>query len=94
VGGAYRIEMRHSSGSVATVSGIYREILRPERLSFTWNTSGGPATVADTLVTLEFFEVGDKTQITLTHQDFYSEEVRKQHEQGWIVGLDHMAAML
>lgn len=94
VGGSYRIEMRHSSGNVGIVSGIYREILPPERLSFTWNASGGSAPVTDTLVTLEFFEVDGKTQVTLTHQNFYSEEVRKRHEQGWNVGLDHMATML
>ena len=52
VGGAYRLEMHHSGGNVHTVVGTYREIIPPEKLSFTWQWEGSPA--PDTLVTIDF----------------------------------------
>lgn len=83
VGGAYRIELRSADGHVHVATGVYREIRRPERLSFTWTATGGPEPVEDTLVTLDFFEVDGKTQVTLTHQNFTSQLMRDRHEQGW-----------
>ncbi|MGB7189708.1 MAG: SRPBCC domain-containing protein [Acidobacteriaceae bacterium] len=86
VGGAYRIEMRNADGRVYISTGVYREVQPPARLVFTWNSVGGAEPVEDTLVTVEFFEAGDageKTQITLTHQNFGSAEMRNQHGKGW-----------
>lgn len=94
VGGAYRIEMRMSSGQVYVASGVYREIRRPEKLSFTWNATGGPEMVEDTLVTLEFFEADGKTQVTLTHQNFTSQLMRDRHEQGWKGCMENLQSFL
>jgi uncharacterized protein YndB with AHSA1/START domain len=94
VGGAYRIEMRRPDGQVFSAHGVYREILPPERLVFTWIGCGGPEPVEDTLVTLEFFEAGDKTQVTLTHQNFTSLEMRNRHEQGWRGSFDRLELAL
>lgn len=94
VGGAYRIEMRNADGHVHVASGTYREVQPPERLVFTWNAVGAPEPVENTLVTVEFFEAGDageKTQVTLTHQNFQSADMRDRHQQGWtscLVGLE------
>src|SRR5262249_20762324 len=40
VGGAYRFEIHHKGGTVHRVHGIYREILPPEKLVFTWQWDG------------------------------------------------------
>lgn len=94
VGGEYRIEMRMPSGQVYVASGVYREISRPERLVFTWNATGGLEPVEDTLVTIDFFEVDGRTQVTLTHQNFASQVMRDRHEQGWTGSMDRLQSRL
>ena len=94
VGGAYRIELRNAE-RVFGAHGVYREIRPPERLVFTWNSINcGVTAVEDTLVTVEFFEAGDKTQVTLTHQYFTDTDMRDRHAQGWKGCLDHLATIL
>ncbi len=39
-GGSYRIDMQGTSGSLGIVGGIYREVVPPERLVFTWILGG------------------------------------------------------
>jgi uncharacterized protein YndB with AHSA1/START domain len=94
VGGAYRIAIQRPDSPVFTASGVYREIHRPERLVFTWNAQGGSELVEDTLVTVEFFEDGDKTHVTLTHQKFGSTGVRERHESGWRGCFDRLESLL
>lgn len=94
VGGAYRIEIQRPDSLIFTVSGVYREIRRPDRLVFTWNAEGGPEPVEGTVVTVEFFEDGDKTHITLTHQKFLSTDMRERHEHGWRGCFDRLESLL
>lgn len=90
VGGKYRIDMERN-GKVVSAVGVYREITPPERLVFTWVAEGGMVPSGETLVTVEFFDVDGKTQVTLTHQNFASEEARARHESGWNRGMDRLA---
>jgi uncharacterized protein YndB with AHSA1/START domain len=78
-GGRYEIVMRNEMGEIPHW-GEYREIDRPDRLSFTWNS---PHAVPDSLVTLTFRAVGDETEVTLTHDRFPSDASRDGHERGW-----------
>lgn len=94
LGGQYRIDMQRPDGQVFSAFGVYREIRPPERLVFTWSAAGGPEPVEDTLVTVEFFEAGDKTQVTLTHQNFTSAEMRNRHEHGWTGCIDRLQSLL
>jgi uncharacterized protein YndB with AHSA1/START domain len=86
-GGAYRLSMKTREGEIHTVSGEYREVTTPERLSFTWTWEEGPGPVMagseDTLVVVEFHEDGDGTLVKLTHSGFASEELKGMHAQGW-----------
>jgi uncharacterized protein YndB with AHSA1/START domain len=94
VGGAYQIELLQE-GRAFGAHGIYREIHPPERLVFTWNAVNcGTVVAEETLVTVEFFEAGDKTQVTLTHQGFPSEEMRDRHTQGWDSCLGQLESVL
>ncbi len=92
VGGAYRLEMHHSGGNVHTVVGIYREIIVPERISFTWQWEG--STAPDTLVTIDFVSVGNSTEITMTHQKFADLETRNRHNEGWSGGFARLERLL
>ena len=58
--------------------GEYLEILPPERLVFTWNSKA----VTNTRVTVELKEIGDETELTLTHELLESEDMRTRHNAG------------
>jgi len=82
VGGKYCVEMHHKGGNVNRVSGTYREIKPPEKLSFTWAWDHEPDIPAS-LVTLEFHDLGPSTELVLTHERLPNREMRDKHEHGW-----------
>ncbi len=86
VAGQYSIKMRDPNGMIYSHSGEYKEIKRPERLIFTWNSK----LVRDTLVTIFFREVGDHTEIILTHYLLPSDDLRDKHSQGWTGCLNNL----
>jgi uncharacterized protein YndB with AHSA1/START domain len=92
VGGAYRIEMRHSGGNQHFVGGVYREVTAPSRLVFTWAWEKSPER-GETRVTVELHDEGGRTRLVLTHELFPTAEVRDSHNAGWTGGLDKMVKM-
>ena len=82
VGGKYKVEMHHKGGNVHTVGGTYREIRPPERIVFTWRWENDPGT-NESLVAIEFLDLGPSTEILLTHVQLPSAEERQKHEHGW-----------
>ena len=98
VGGLYRIHMRGVDGSDGPiVSGIYREIVRPERLVFSWawETAHSQGMAGDeTVITLIFRERGGKTEMTLRHEGFAAKESRDSHDKGWNGSFDKLADLL
>lgn len=90
VGGRYMIEMVTENGAIPH-HGEYRELDRPNRLAFTWNS---PHASPDSLVTLTFRAVPGGTEVTLEHDRFPSEQERGGHERGWTAILDRLAAAL
>ncbi len=97
-GGRYRLSMRDPSSNVEhTVAGEYREINRPERLAFTWSWEGNDPQMSgseETLVTVEFREDGDGTEVVLTHSGFANDAIRGMHEQGWNGTFDSLERFL
>lgn len=100
VGGAWRTCMRSPDGGDHWVGGVYREIVAPERLAFTWaweSQGGEPASEADateTLVTVEFHDRGARTELVLTHVGFPTETGRDGHGEGWSSSLGDLDAFL
>jgi uncharacterized protein YndB with AHSA1/START domain len=82
-GGRWRTVMRSPEGTSHIVGGVYREIVPPRRLSFTWawSTDGKPG--HETLVTVELNERGKTTEMVFTQETFESVDARNQHSQGW-----------
>lgn len=80
VGGQFEIVMHTPKGPVPH-RGAYREIERPRRLVFTWNSPY--AGEHGSLVTVEFRPAGGATEIVLTHERLPSAEMVKAHTQGW-----------
>jgi uncharacterized protein YndB with AHSA1/START domain len=86
-GGGYRFCLRPTGGGRDIwLRGIYREVVEPERLSFTWEWEGadiGPA--HRTLVTVTFAEHGRKTRVNLYQSAFDTRsttdgDVEREHE--------------
>ena len=91
-GGAYRYLMRGPDGVDHRLVGVFREIVPPERLVFTfaWEDEGGKLG-PETLVTLTFAEQGAKTKLTLHQAVFESVTARDLHGEGWNGALDCLA---
>ncbi len=92
VGGAYRFEMMGREGGPYVLEGKFRAIERPRKLSYTWNWVEGGPFKEETLVTFEFKDHGEGTELVLTHEGFDDPNIRDQHDQGWsssFKSLDH-----
>ena len=80
VGGQFSILMRVGENEVPH-TGEYLELVRPDKLVFTWVS---PFSGEGSTVTLDFSSVdSNTTQVDLTHRRFPNEESRNNHEQGW-----------
>ena len=101
-GGRYRFGFVYPDGQRETVLGEFCEIEPPVHLAFTW--SWGPTALKDippdrhagieTLVTIRFREIGDETEVVVTHDRFSSYETRDRHDAGWSTTLERLAALL
>jgi uncharacterized protein YndB with AHSA1/START domain len=94
-GGAWRRTMRAPEGGVIRKHGVYREVVAPERLVFTYvsdNATGNPG--PETLVTVTFADIGDKTRLTLRQTFFESVAERDAHRDGWTSCLGRFAEYL
>ncbi len=92
VGGRYRIEMHAPNGNVHTVVGVFREVRPPRRLAFTWTWEGKD--MGETLVTLDFQDLGGSTRLVLTHELFTSQALRDDHGKGWDGCLRRLATLV
>jgi uncharacterized protein YndB with AHSA1/START domain len=89
-GGSYKLRMTDPEGKVHVLLGEYREVQRPSKLVFTWAWEGTEMQENPTLVTLEFRDVGDSTQMVLTHELFATDQDKKDHTHGWAGCLDRL----
>ena len=86
VGGEYTITMHMPSGGVV-LFGEYTEINRYNRIAFTWSSP----VISNSNVVLDFKELSvNRTEFTLTHSLFPSEDIRAQHAEGWNACLDNL----
>lgn len=84
VGGQYRVGMRSAQGADHHMVGVYREIVEPERLVFTFawaDASGTPG--HELLTTVTFEERGARTLLTLHQGTFPTTSERDSHVAGW-----------
>jgi uncharacterized protein YndB with AHSA1/START domain len=86
VGGRFRIIMRAADGEEHDVSGTFREVVRDEKLVYTWSWRSTPE--RESLVTLTLRRDGELTLLTLKHEQFFDETARDNHEAGWNQALD------
>lgn len=94
VGGKYQIRMI-PTGDVddpdcegdtkqdSVCAGQFVEIIPNKKIvmTFTWIENAGE--IGDTLLSIELQTVGNKTEVTLTHERLPDEQMRTAHEGGW-----------
>ncbi len=91
-GGRYRWLMKSPDGQEHDVGGVYREFIPNEKLVFTWAWKSTPE--RDLLVTITFRSDGNGTIMTLTHEQFFDEEARDRHQNGWNGAMDKLEKYL
>jgi uncharacterized protein YndB with AHSA1/START domain len=80
-------------GEAFFLTGVYREVRRPEKLVYTWRWESTPEH-GESLVTVEFREEGKATEVVLTHAELPTEKSRQEHTQGWTGCLDRLGSYL
>lgn len=94
-GGAWVRCMRSPEGTKHIKRGVYREIVEPERLVFTYlNEDADGRLGPETVVAVTFEEQGARTRLTLRQTGFESISSRDGHEGGWISCLERFAEYL
>ena len=95
VGGAWCGKLRSvADGTVLTHRGVFRAIVEPSLLSFTfaWDEEGERG--LETLVTLTFEDLGGRTRFTLHQAPFQSDGERDGHGAGWNSTFDRLEEAL
>ena len=95
-GGAWRICLRRDEdGEELWQGGVYREVVEPERLVFTFAWDGEDGRRGhETLVTIMFAEQRGRTTMTFRQELFESVEERDGHGDGWNSTFDRLAECL
>ena len=94
-GGGWRCCMVSPEGREHWVRGVFREVLEPERLAFTWAHENADGTLGhETLITVTFADLGEKTGLTLRQETFESIEARDDHRNGWSSAIERLAEYL
>ena len=83
VGGKYRFVLVSPDGNKNIAGGTYKEVQPNEKLVFTFTWEEGGMDIGETLVTVEFRDKGDQTEVSLTHELLPTEEARQAHSDGW-----------
>lgn len=83
VGGSYRLTMGYETGESWSIVGDYQEVEPPKKLVYTWSYEEPNMDIGETLITVEFNDVGNSTEISLSHKRFSQEQARDAHLSGW-----------
>ena len=98
-GGAIRIHMRAPDGVVYPMTGVFQEIVVPERLVFVGSALDDKGnSMFDVLNTVTFAEQRGKTALTLQLRVIKATAAAPQYlkgmEMGWTQSLDRLGALL
>ena len=83
-GGAYRLTMKGSDGE-HPLRGVFKTIQTPKKLVLTWQweKEGEGSMGGESEITVEFKDVGGKTEMTMTHAKLANEKSKEMHNMGW-----------
>lgn len=90
VGGACQWQIRGRKNQPIVITGIIKELIVPERLVMTNQWEG----LDPTLLTFEFIDLGERTEVRLTHEGIPALDMMPMFEGNWTVTLDLLAQQL
>jgi uncharacterized protein YndB with AHSA1/START domain len=94
VGARYRIQMQPPEGDAFHLTGEFREVEPPARLSYTFMWEPPDPDDLETLVELSFGDLGEATEVLLRQGNFKTEPRRRLHEDGWTDTFDRLERKL
>ena len=93
VGGRYELVMQPpGDAQPLLLAGEYREIDPPARLVYTWRWEAGVPDPRESLVTVEFKDLGQQTQVLLVHDRFGGPGPMEPYTTGWESGLEKLGS--
>lgn len=94
VGNSYRIEMQPPSGDPFWLTGEFRDVLTPARLSYTFVWEDPAPDDVETLVVLSFRDLGGSTDVSFSQGPFKTAARRALHREGWTDSLDKLERLI
>jgi uncharacterized protein YndB with AHSA1/START domain len=94
VGGSYRIAMQPPEGDLFYLTGEFRQVDPPARLSYTFRWEDPDPDDQETIATLSLREVGEDTEIVLDQGPFATEGRLELHRDGWSDGFDRLEELM
>jgi uncharacterized protein YndB with AHSA1/START domain len=91
IGGAFRIHYTGKKGEFIA-SGNYQEIVLNRRLKFSWTWKH--YAMPDSVVTVDFEDLGKTTRLTLLHEGLPDQEDADQHTHGWTSMVEKFAQLI
>jgi len=85
--------MKNPDGEIFTAVGEYQEIIRPNRLVYTWGWEETGNNHYETRVTVEFLDRGGATEVVLTHELFPDADLAGKHNEGWTSCLNRLEGL-
>jgi uncharacterized protein YndB with AHSA1/START domain len=91
-GGRYELVLEPGTMRLA---GEFREVKPPERLVYTWQWQSGVPDTRESLVTVEFRDLGGgRTEVVLIQDNFVGPGPVEMYDLGWRSGLEKLRAFL
>jgi uncharacterized protein YndB with AHSA1/START domain len=79
-----RIDQRRRRKHAGNLTTRYAEIVRPERLVFSWDWEHPDDRIGDTLVTVTFEPLdATSTNVRIVHEGFVADQTADNHADGW-----------
>jgi uncharacterized protein YndB with AHSA1/START domain len=94
LGDSYRIEMQPPEGDPFCLTGEFREVDPPARLSYTFVWEDPDPDDVETRVVLSFRDLGGSTEVSLSQARFKSEARRELHRDGWTDSFDKLERLI
>jgi uncharacterized protein YndB with AHSA1/START domain len=91
IGGAFRIHYTGKRGEFIA-SGSYQEIVSNRRVKFSWTWAH--YAMPDSVVTVEFEDLGRTTRLTLRHEGLPDQEDVDQHTHGWTSMIEKFSQLI
>ncbi|HEY3189449.1 MAG TPA: SRPBCC domain-containing protein [Solirubrobacteraceae bacterium] len=91
-GGDYLLVIQAAEGDPMHLAGTFHEVVAPERLVYSWRWVRGWSDPAESIVSVEFEDLGERTRVVLVHGGLDASPDADGYRMGWESGLDKLAA--